>query len=308
MLITMMSFLEARLMVLHSRIPARPTGSHHTRSRRVVGGTGYRLTDLSPLDLEGHTFGPLPFRICLEKVSDFVAATGDDAGRWREAAPPGYMAAALFVVAADLLRRLSDHSVIHGEQTFTWHRPLSIESQLQVTGTVSRVRERGGVSFVDFLVEVSGDDGLVAESSSLFLVSGDFASGEDGEERAEPAPEDDGSPGPGQVAASRADLVRYAAATRDWNPIHWDHAAAVAAGLPGVVSHGLLQAAWAFIAAAKVRGGDVPLRSARVRFRNPLPPAIPVSVSFQEAEGWANVAIADGEVEYLSARIELADR
>jgi acyl dehydratase len=173
---------------------------------------------------------------------------------------------------------------------------------------VSRVRERGGVSFVDFVVEVSGDEGPVADSSSLFLISGDFALGAGGEERPEPAPDDDGDPGPGQTSVSRADLVRYAAATRDWNPIHWDHDAAVAAGLPGVVSHGLLQAAWAFAAASGARPGDAPLRTARVRFRNPLPPAVPVSVSSQEADGWANVAISDGEVEYLSARVELSDR
>jgi acyl dehydratase len=217
------------------------------------------------------------------------------------------MAAALFVVASDLLRQLTDHSVIHGEQTFTWHGPLRMESELQVTGTVARVRERGGVSFVDFVVLVTGEEGPVADSTSLFLVSGEFAPGS-GAERPEPTPEEDGDPGPGQLSASRADLVRYAAATRDWNPIHWDHDAAIAAGLPGVVSHGLLQAAWAFAAASGARPADAPLRTARVRFRNPLPPAVPVSVSFQEADGWANVAISDGEVEYLSARIELSDR
>ncbi len=263
---------------------------------------------MSPSDLVDRSFGPLPFRVCVEKVSDFVAATKDDPERWRDAAPPGFMAAALFVVASDLLRQLSEHSVIHGEQTFTWHRPLRMESQLEVTGVVTRVRERGGVSFVDFVVEVSGAEGPVAESASSFLISGDFAPGAGGEGHAEPAPEDDGSPGPGQLAASRADLVRYAAATRDWNPIHWDHDAAVAAGLPGVVAHGLLQAGWAFVAASGLRPGDLPLRSAKVRFRNPLLPAVPVSVAIEMGESGADVAIADADVEYLRARIEFTDR
>ncbi|MGH8949547.1 MAG: MaoC/PaaZ C-terminal domain-containing protein, partial [Acidimicrobiia bacterium] len=124
-------------------------------------------------------------------------------------------------------------------------------------------------------------------------------------ERSEPAPEDDGRPGSGQVSVSRAGLIRYAAATRDWNPIHWDHDAAVAAGLPGVVAHGLLQAAWALVAASKLRPGDAPLRSAKVRFRNPLAPAQPVSVGVEETGDTAVVAVRDDAAEYVSSRIEL---
>ncbi|MGH8916481.1 MAG: MaoC/PaaZ C-terminal domain-containing protein [Acidimicrobiia bacterium] len=262
---------------------------------------------MKPADLVDHRFGPNPLRICLANVSDFVRATGDDPLRWSHAAPPGFMATAMFAVASDLLRRLADRSVIHGEQTFAWHRPLLIESSLQVTGVVTRVRERAGVDFVDFEVEASDEAGVVAEASSLFLVS-DAVASDTGAERTEPAPEDDGDPGPGQISASRADLVRYAAATRDWNPIHWDHGAAVTAGLPGVVSHGLLQASWAFAAASRLAEGDAPLRSARIRFRTPLLPAVPVSVDVEQADGVANVAIAGADVEYLSARIELTER
>jgi acyl dehydratase len=263
---------------------------------------------LNPADLVNHSFGPHPLRVCVENVSDFVRATGDHPGRWTEAAPPGFMATALFVVASDLLRQLADRSVIHGEQTFSWHRPLVMESELEVQGTVTRVRERSGVDFVSFEVEVTDQGGVVAGASSLFLVSGDFAPGTGAEERSEPAPGDDGNPAPGQISASRADLVRYAAATRDWNPIHWDHDAAVAAGLSGVVTHGLLQAAWAFAAVSRLGSGNAPLKAARVRFRNPLLPATPVSVTVEAVEGVANVAIADGDVEYLSARIELTER
>jgi acyl dehydratase len=263
---------------------------------------------MDPADLVDRTFGPSSLRVCVENVSDFVRATGDDPERWTEAAPPGFMAAALFGVASDLLRQMADRSVIHGEQTFIWHRELRVESDLDVLGTVTRVRERGGVDFVDFEVEVTDQEGVVAGASSLFLVAGDLAFGAPAAERAEPAPEDDGHPGPGQLSASRADLVRYAAATRDWNPIHWDHDAAVAAGLAGVVTHGLLQAAWAFAAVSRLKSGNAPLRAARVRFRNPLLPAVPVSVAVQEGAGVATVAIADGDVEYLSARIELTEQ
>jgi acyl dehydratase len=266
------------------------------------------VTRLNPADLLEQPFGPQHFRVCVENVADFVRATGDEMERWELAAPPGFMAAALFVVASDLLRQLSDHSVIHGEQVFNWHRRLGMESELDVTGKVSRVRERGGVDFVSFDVHVVDDTGPVADASSLFLVSPKSETGEEVEERIEPDPEDDGSPGPGQVGVSRAGLVRYAAATRDWNPIHWDHRAAVAAGLPGVVAHGLLQSAWALAEASRLRPGDAPLRSSRVRFRNPLPPATPVSIGLEESDDGAVVAVEGDGVEYVNARIEFSEQ
>jgi len=277
------------------------------RARRLELPLGITVKHLNPFDLVDRPIGPHLFRVCVENVNDFVQVTGDDAGRWENAAPPGFMAALLFVVASDLLGQLADRSVIHGEQTFTWHRRIGIESEMDVSGKVSRVRERGRVDFVNFHVEVADDLGPVADATSLFLVSA-IEEPEEVTERTEPASHEDGSPGEGQVSASRSDLVRYAAATRDWNPIHWDHDAAVSAGLPGVVAHGLLQAAWAIAAAARLRPGDAPLRSARVRFRNPLPPATPVSVSIEETDDTAVVAVSDDDAEYMSARIELTER
>jgi acyl dehydratase len=257
-------------------------------------------------EFENRGFGPEGFRVCLENVADFVDATGDDHARWTRAAPPGFVSAALFVVASDLLAQLSDYSVIHGEQTFEWFQPFGMESDLQVEGTVSRVRERGGVSFVNFDLAVGAVQGPISRGSSLFLLS-EKALGLEGTETVEPGAHDDGGPGAGQVSASRADLVRYAAATRDWNPIHWDHDAAVAAGLPGVVSHGLLQASWAFAHASRLRQGDLPLSSARVRFRNPLPPAVLADLSIEESESQATVSISGPGGEYMNARIELTD-
>ncbi|MCK9899428.1 MaoC family dehydratase [Frankia sp. Cpl3] len=43
----------------------------------------------------------------------------------------------------------------------------------------------------------------------------------------------------------RSDLVRYAGASGDFNPIHWNERAAREAGLPGVLAHGMLTMATA---------------------------------------------------------------
>ncbi|ELB88920.1 beta-hydroxyacyl-[acyl-carrier- protein] dehydratase subunit [Rhodococcus wratislaviensis IFP 2016] len=45
------------------------------------------------------------------------------------------------------------------------------------------------------------------------------------------------------LPVTRDDLVRYAGASGDFNPIHFNDAVAASAGLPGVLAHGMLTAA-----------------------------------------------------------------
>ncbi|MDT0200737.1 MaoC/PaaZ C-terminal domain-containing protein [Nocardioides sp. AE5] len=44
---------------------------------------------------------------------------------------------------------------------------------------------------------------------------------------------------PQAFTITRADLVRYAGASGDFNPIHWSDRVATAVGLPGVIAHGM---------------------------------------------------------------------
>jgi len=255
--------------------------------------------------LAGKRFGPHPFHVGRRAAADFVEATGDDASRWAEAAPPAFMAAALFVAAPDLLAFLFERSVVHVDQTFTWERPLTVGGELTVTGEVTKARERGGAHLVSFEVEAGDDEGTAASGVARFLAG--RRPQLSGEERPEPAARDRGSPADGRFSASRADLIRYAAATRDWNPVHWDHDSAVAAGFGGVVVHGLLQAAWALRAATAPTVGDRPLARAKVRFRNPLPAAHPVDVRVERADGRVDVAVAGADALYTTVRVEPAD-
>ena len=47
------------------------------------------------------------------------------------------------------------------------------------------------------------------------------------------------------VHVTRADLVRYAGASGDFNPIHWSERFALGVGLPNVIGHGMLTMALA---------------------------------------------------------------
>ena len=42
-----------------------------------------------------------------------------------------------------------------------------------------------------------------------------------------------------ELTVTRADLVRYAGASGDLNPIHWSDRVATSVGLPGVIAHGM---------------------------------------------------------------------
>lgn len=262
-------------------------------------------------ELEGEVFPDRPYRICHEKVAEFIAVTGDDPERWTEAAPPGFAAALLFVVAPELLEddRLVG-SVVHGDQAFTWHRALTMEQDLLVTGSVDRVRARGGAAFVVFSLEARDTGGdQVVEGRSTFVVgpTGDapapVVEPADVDQRGPTASVDGALPSP--RSASRSDLVRYAAATRDWNPIHWDHASAVAAGLGGVVVHGLLQSAWLTQIAATVRDSDHPLATARFRYTAPLRPAVAATVEGSlEGDSFDLSLVADG-VTTVSGRFQV---
>jgi acyl dehydratase len=55
---------------------------------------------------------------------------------------------------------------------------------------------------------------------------------------------------PQRYLVTRADLVRYAGASGDFNPIHWSDRVAAAVGLPGVIAHGMYTMALASRAVA----------------------------------------------------------
>jgi len=256
-------------------------------------------------ELEGKVIGPTPLRLSGERIRSYVEATGDDPDRWVETAPPGLASAALFAVAPGLLShpaiRAEGGAAVHGEQIFRWNAPLRAGEDWAVLGEVRRVRHRRGVWFVDFAVRMTGSGGEpVVEGESSFLIAGGEPPARSGTEEPEPPPDHRadnqravpaGLPGEGEEtpvlskSASRADLIRYAAATRDWNPIHWDHESAVGAGLSGVVVHGLACAAWMCQGVARLVPGASPLRRARFRFRRPLRPGVPAEVRGSRSQG-----------------------
>ena len=69
---------------------------------------------------------------------------------------------------------------------------------------------------------------------------------------------------------TRADLVRYAGASGDFNPIHWSDRVAAKVGLPGVIAHGMFTMALVGRAVTEWAGTPDAVVDYGVRFTRPV--------------------------------------
>jgi acyl dehydratase len=69
---------------------------------------------------------------------------------------------------------------------------------------------------------------------------------------------------------TRADLVRYAGASGDFNPIHWNERVATSVGLPNVIAHGMFTMAEAGRVVTDWVGDPGRVLSYGVRFSAPV--------------------------------------
>ncbi|RKT85009.1 Acyl dehydratase [Saccharopolyspora antimicrobica] len=72
------------------------------------------------------------------------------------------------------------------------------------------------------------------------------------------------------VPLTRADLVRYAGASGDFNPIHWNERFATEVGLPDVIAHGMLTMAVAGRLVSEWTGDPGAILHYGVRFTRPV--------------------------------------
>jgi acyl dehydratase len=98
----------------------------------------------------------------------------------------------------------------------------------------------------------------------------------------------------------RSDLVRYAGASGDFNPIHWSDRVASSVGLPGVIAHGMFTLALAARAvAAWTDGAEVVELGAK--FTNPV--AVPDDDLGVEVVIEGTVSVVDDGVTTLALTV-----
>ena len=82
----------------------------------------------------------------------------------------------------------------------------------------------------------------------------------------------------------RMDLVRYAGASGDFNPIHWNDEVARAVGLPGVIAHGMYSMGVATRMITGWAGDPAAIKRLKVRFSNMIEPGQTLTAKGEVAE------------------------
>jgi acyl dehydratase len=95
---------------------------------------------------------------------------------------------------------------------------------------------------------------------------------------------------------SRADLVRYAGASGDFNPLHWNARFAVGVGLPDVIAHGMFTMATAARLVTDWVGDPGAVLDYSVRFTRPVVVPDDEIGAELEVEGVVGEKLPDGVV------------
>jgi acyl dehydratase len=82
----------------------------------------------------------------------------------------------------------------------------------------------------------------------------------------------------------RLDLIRYAGASGDFNPIHWSDEIARAVGLPGVIAHGMYSMAVAARMVSGWAGDPAAIKRLKVRFSAMIEPGQTLTANGEVAE------------------------
>ena len=211
-------------------------------------------------DYLGRTYpAGAPYEVAREKIRDFADAIGDQNPAYRDPAAarklghPDVVAPPTFPIVLSM--RLAgmavfdpdlgvDYSmVVHGEQRFTYRRPIVAGDVLTGTVTIVDIAAKGRNEMLTTrtdLVDRRRRAGLL-----VVLHAGRPRRGrEGGRVMAATVNYDDvrvGTEVPAQAfPLQRINLVMYCGASGDFNVIHWNERIAKGVGLPDVIAHGML--------------------------------------------------------------------
>ncbi len=249
-----------------------------------------------------------PFLVGREHIRQFARAIGDpnplyhDLEAARTAGYPDLVAPPTFLVAAipgalglpvdDPAFGLDFSLIVHGEQRFSLSRPVVAGDELTAVTALTGLRTVATNEVLTAGYDFRTTSGEPVAMGLCGLVSRGTADPNAGPVRVAapvpPAPPtspessarastvryDDVEVGAELPAASfrirRADLVRYAGASGDFNPIHWNEKVAAEVGLPGVIAHGMLTMATAGRAVTDWAGDPGAICEYGVKFSSPV--------------------------------------
>jgi len=110
---------------------------------------------------------------------------------------------------------------------------------------------------------------------------------------------------PQTYTVTRTDLVRYAGASGDFNPIHWSDRVATSVGLPGVIAHGMYTLALAGRALTTWLDDPERVVSFGARFTKPV--VVPDDDNGVEVEVTGSVSSVDDGIATLTLNVTCGD-
>jgi N-terminal half of MaoC dehydratase len=123
--------------------------------------------------LKGRTFPPTqPYAVSEERIAEFARATGSTYDG--NAAPATFPIVVAFAAMTALMEDpsvgISLHRVVHGDQRFTYTRPIVAGDTLSATLTVDSLRQLGGADIIGTRSEITDADGLPVCTAFATLV------------------------------------------------------------------------------------------------------------------------------------------
>lgn len=110
------------------------------------------------------------------------------------------------------------------------------------------------------------------------------------------------------IFVNRADLVRYAGASGDFNPIHWNERFATEVGLPGVIAHGMFTMGSAVQLVSDWAQDPGAVIDYQTRFTKPVPVGDPDGSNPSDFQGTAieiSGTVGALDAEARTARVDL---
>lgn len=216
-----------------------------------------------PLDpaLVGHETPPQSGQISAEAIRQFADAIGDtnpifrDEAAARAAGYGGIPAEPTFITRfhVDFAEAGLDpeHSqVLHGEQEYSYERPLTVGELLTVRYRVASIRQSGRAGGMAIMtLEQLGDtaDGQRVVTGKATIIVRDIEPGSGGAAatsgKTQPEPEGERIPDVTKHV-TQAQVNAYADVSGDHNPIHLNPEVARSVGLEGTIAHGMLSMAF----------------------------------------------------------------
>ncbi|TIC89309.1 MaoC family dehydratase [Nocardioides sp. GY 10113] len=126
-----------------------------------------------PIDstLVGKSFPPTaPYTVTAEAVEDFAAAVGSSDGSG--AVPPTFPIVVTFQAMLAFLaaEEVELSRIVHGDQKFTYHRPVRVGDVLTATMEVTKLRQIGGNDIIATTSEITDEAGAPVCTTTATLV------------------------------------------------------------------------------------------------------------------------------------------